>query len=172
MGVGSSNPENSFAGVLAQKFSDKSIENNAEIGETTKSLQNTLDKKLDGNYETIYIIIGGNDIMRMHINLFTSKKSLNSVVKKTSKHANKIVLVTTGNFKYVSLAPAALRGVFDMRAKMLRDSALALEAESDEVDYIDFYSVPLKESEYKQLEAADGYHLNDDGIQRLIAAIP
>lgn len=170
-GVGVAKPEDSFAGILAERFDKKSVENNAEIGETIGSLQKTLDKKLIGHYEQVYIIVGGNDIMRMHINIFSSKRSLRTLVTNASQHADQVFLVTTGDFSNVSLSPWLLRSAYGMRANMIREVALDLEDELDNFDYVDFYAARIKRDDYKQLEAADGYHLNEHGIERLVATM-
>ena len=170
-GVGVSGPEKSFAGVLSERYKDKSIKNNAVIGETIGSLRTTLDKKLTAKYERIYIVVGGNDIMRMHINVFSSKESLKPIIRQASQHADMVILVTTGNFDNVSLSPWALKSFFDIRANIIRSSALELESEIKNFNYIDFQNVMIDRKEYKKLEAADGYHLNDQGIQKLVSVM-
>lgn len=168
-GVGASTPENSLAGVLAERLAGKSIENKAEIGETIGSLRKTLDDKQATHYEQVYIVVGGNDIMRMHINVLSSRDSLKALIKEAAQQSDQVTLVTTGDFKNVTLSPFILKTVFDIRANTIRRAALELETELNNFDYVDFYSVPFEKLEYKQLEAADGYHLNDRGIQRLVS---
>lgn len=168
-GVGASSAEKSFAAVLADNFSNKSIENNAEIGETISSLQKTLDQKLTTRYEHIYIIVGGNDIMRIHINVFSSARSLKAVIRDISRRAERVTLITTGDFDYVSLSPWMMRGIFNARAKIIRSAALDLESEVSNLNYVDLYKTRVDKSEYKRLEASDGYHVNDAGIQKLVS---
>ncbi len=170
-GVGVSNPKESFAGALAQRFRDKSIKNHAEIGETAGSLNATLDEKLNNNYEQVFIIVGGNDIMRMHINVLSSRNSLKNVVRTAVKKADRVTLVTTGDFKNVSLVPLALKHIYSLRANIIRESALELETEHSNFDYIDFQAESIGKREYSLLEAADGYHLNEKGIERLLVSI-
>jgi len=167
-GVGASSRETSLAGKLAEHYHDSSITNNAEVGETVGSLKETIDEKITRKYETIFIIVGGNDIMKMHINIFNSANDIKPIVDTASRHADKVVLVTTGNFNYVSLQPWILKSVFNKRADMLRQAALKLEAEYPSYSYIDFYAVSMDKEEYKSYEASDGYHLNDAGVYRLI----
>jgi len=169
-GVGASSQDTSFAGRLAEHYRDSSITNKAEIGETVGSLKDTIDEKITDKYEIIFIIVGGNDIMRMHINIFNSANDIKPIVDTASQHADKIVLVTTGNFNYVSLQPWILKSVFNKRADILRQAALKLEADYPSYSYIDFYAASMDEEEYKSYEASDGYHLNDAGVNRLITA--
>lgn len=170
-GVGVSEPEKSFAGLLAGQFKDKSIINNAEIGETTESLRRTLDNKLNTHYEQIYIIVGGNDIMRIHINVLSSSESLKSVVRRSSQLADQVFLITTGDFNNVSLSPWILKNVFGVRANIIRNSALELEKELRNFNYVDFKSAAIEKGEYKKLEAPDGYHLNEQGIRVLVTTM-
>jgi lysophospholipase L1-like esterase len=167
-GVGASSREASFAGKLAEHYHDSSITNKAEIGETVGSLKETIDEKITDKYEIIFIIVGGNDIMKMHINIFNSAKGIEPIVDKASRHADKVVLVTTGNFNYVSLRPWILKSVFNKRADILRQAALKVEADFTSYSYIDFYATPIDGKEYKLYEASDGYHLNDSGVNKLI----
>jgi lysophospholipase L1-like esterase len=169
-GVGASSREASFAGKLAEHYRDSPITNKAEIGETVGSLKETIDEKVTDKYEIIFIIVGGNDIMRMHIDVFKSANDIKPIVDKASRHSTKVVLVTTGNFNYVSLQPWILKSVFNKRANILRQEALKLEADYPSYSYIDFYATSMDEEEYKSYEASDGYHLNDAGVNRLIAA--
>lgn len=168
-GVGASVPETSFAGKLAEHYRDYSITNKAEIGETVGSLKETIDQKINDEYEIIFIIVGGNDIMKMHINIFSSADNIKPIVDKASRHSARVVQITTGNFNYVSLNPWILKSVFNARANLIRQSALKLESDYPDFSYIDFYATPMREEEYKMYEASDGYHLNDAGVNRLIA---
>lgn len=167
-GVGASSQEASFAGKLAEHYHDSSITNKAEIGETVGSLKETIDEKITGKYEIIFIIVGGNDIMRMHINIFNSANRIKPIVDKASQHSAKVVLITTGNFNYVSLQPWILKSVFNKRADILRQAALKLKANYPGFSYIDFYATSMGKEEYKSYEASDGYHLNDAGVNRLV----
>ncbi len=167
-GVGASSPKTSFAGKLAEHYHDSTITNKAKIGETVSSLKETIDEKITDKYEIIFIIVGGNDIMRMHINIFNSAESIKPIIDKASKHSSKVVLITTGNFNYVSLQPWILKSVFNKRADLLRKAALKLETDYPNYSYVDFYATPTDEKEYKSYEASDGYHLNDAGVNKLI----
>ncbi len=170
-GVGASSPDKSFAGVLAARFNDKSVKNKAVIGETTSSLNKTIDGELTNHYEKIYIIVGGNDIMRMHINILKSSKSLRTAIEKASLQANEVVIMTAGDFDDVSLSPWALKPIFELRAEMIRNTALKLEHEYENFDYIDIKAAAIDSEVYKQLEAPDGYHLNDQGIEMLVSTM-
>jgi lysophospholipase L1-like esterase len=170
-GVGASSPETSFAGKLAEHYRDSHITNKAEIGETVSSLKETINEKIIDKYEIIFIIVGGNDVMRVHINVFKSANDFKPIVDKASRHSARVVLVTTGNFNYVSLQPWILKSVFNKRANILRQTALQLESDFPDYSYVDFYATAIGEDEYKAYEASDGYHLNDAGVNRLIAAV-
>jgi len=168
-GVGVDKPEDSFAGVLAERLKFKSIKNNSEIGETTSSLDASLNDKMAARYETTYIIVGGNDIMRMHINIYGSKDALKSLIKRVSKQSDNVYLVTTGDFKNVSLSPWILKNAYSYRSDLIRNTAIDLESKYANFNYIDFKSVKMSREEYQKLEAADGYHLNEQGIKELIS---
>lgn len=169
-GVGASSQKTSFAGKISEHYKELSIVNNAKIGETVASLKDSLDEKVSEEYETIFIIVGGNDIMRMHINVYNSANSIESIIDKSSRHSKKVVLITTGNFNYVSLNPWILKSVFNARANAIRHAALRLESNFPSFRYVDFSTYPISKKDYKTYEATDGYHLNDLGVNRLVSA--
>lgn len=167
-GVGASKPENSFVGLLAKQLNNKSIKNEAEIGETTKSLKDTIDSKISGRYEKIFIIIGANDIIRINIDVNESASNLDYIINKSSQSSDEVILVTTANIKYISLTPSVLSALYGRRADIIRQKALNLEKKYPNFRYVDFYSYPISKYEYKELEAKDGYHLNDEGFKALV----
>lgn len=168
-GVGASSPNSSFAGKIASNYEDSSIVNRAKIGETIHSLKETIENKLDNKFDKIFIIVGGNDIMRLHINIFDSANDLEHIVDKASYNSDEVILITTGNFSNVSLSPYVLKGLFNYRALLVREAALKLKNNYSNYNYIDFYALPVNSNEYKLYEAKDGYHLNDSGIERLLS---
>ncbi len=165
-GVGASSGETSFAGQLAAKFPDASIDNKAAIGEDVAGLTESIPKAIDHYYDSVFIIIGGNDIARYGVDLDKSIKLLADLYGYASRNAGKVYVYTTIRFSEVSALPVFVRWYFNQRSIRYRDGMLSAADLYKNVEVIDAFYVNA--DEYDGYEASDGFHLNDAGIARLI----
>ncbi len=169
-GVGTSTGETSFAGQIAQAYPDKSIVNKSVVGDSTTELASDIDEHLDNKrYESIYILISGNDIFRFGVDIQDSADNLRDITSKAAEHADTTYLITTPDFKNVSLIPWFSRGFYSNRSNIIHQAAISIHNNHDNVVYVDTYDVDP--SHYSKLEATDGFHLNDDGIKELVELI-
>ncbi len=169
-GVGTSAPESSFAGQLAEHFPEYGVVNRSEVGDQVEQLARSIDNKVVGGpYEQIHIVIGGNDILRYGTNLEESADYLHKIAAVASVHSGRVVLVTTSDFSNVSFVPWFMRNYFSNRSNELRQAGMTAADKFANVDYFDAFNFDPKT--YKDLEASDGFHLNDLGMQKLVGAI-
>jgi lysophospholipase L1-like esterase len=168
-GVGADSPEASFAGVLAKNLPDYSVINKAVVGYDTQDLSQNIDRLATQDYEAIYIIIGGNDIIRFKTDLSSTAQNLSQIYLKASKKAKKVYLITSYDFKHVGIVPIGLHGWFSDRSKTVRDSALEASKEFSNTQYIDMFYESY--GDFSHIQAADGFHLNDIGVEALVKLI-
>lgn len=168
-GIGTSTPETSFAGQLGQHFPDYNIINEAVIGDETENLATAIDDKIQREYDLVFVIIGGNDILRYGVDIEESAQHLNTITGKAAKHAEQAYIITTSDFKNVSFVPWFARPYFSKRSNTLRQAGIAAASLHSNVTYLDAFD--FDPEEYKNLEATDGFHLNDAGMARLVEMI-
>lgn len=168
-GVGASSPEKSISGQISKKFPEANIINKATIGDDTADLLKDLPKKIDQNYDIIVVIIGGNDIIRFPTDLEHTSKNMENIIQFSSRNSSRTFVITSGDFRNVSFVPPFLKGYFAQRANLLRQQTIEFAGNHHNVTYIDAFSIP--ESDYKNYEAPDHFHLNDAGIARLVALL-
>ena len=167
-GVGASSPQKSLAGQLSQRFPDYSVINKSKVGATTKELAASISREVDDRYDSAFIVIGGNDIARYGIDLDQTERGLRSIAEIAARRVDRVYLITTGDFSNVSILPWFLRPYYSDRSRRVRDAARTIDASLDNLDYVDLFDVePLR---YAQMEAKDGFHLNDLGIRQLLDA--
>ena len=167
-GVGASSPERSLAGQLSERFPAYSVVNKAKVGATTEELADSIADEVDGTYDTAFIVIGGNDIARYGVDLHQTVRSLRSVAEVASSRVGHVYLITSGDFANVSILPWFLRPYYSDRSRRVRDAARVIDASLDNLDYVDMFNV--NPDRYGQMEAPDGFHLNDFGIAQLLEA--
>lgn len=169
-GTGTSSPEKSVAGLVASKYPDATVINKGVNGKRTNQLAQEV-KQLDGQYDLILVIIGGNDILRPWINLKESAQNLEVIYKETSLHSKKVVALTTGNFRYTTFFLWPLNLYYEQRSVQLRDSALEIASKYPNLTYINIVernkTVPFDGLK----EAPDHLHLSDDGANYWFEAI-
>ena len=166
-GVGSSSPVESFAGELGKSFPNAQIINKAHIGYTTKDLAESVDRLIDRRYDIVFVIIGSNDIVKIHNNMGTSGKYLEKIYDTIQNKAKRGIVITSPDFRNVRFIPSYALGVFSERSSALRKKATELQSTYSSVTYIDFFNVDY--NEYDNFDAEDKFHLNDTGIDRLVS---
>ncbi len=165
-GVGTSSPETSYAGLVAKRFPDASIRNKAEIGATTRELSENINSIIDDRYSQIHIFIGGNDIARYGVDLDQLALDFEHIINTAASSADQVYIFTSSDFRNVSIMPAYLSGYFSDRSEFVRSTASSLTAVHENAHYVDVFDVSRQE--YKEYEAADGFHLNDKGMAALV----
>lgn len=169
-GTGTSSPEKSVAGLVASYYPGATVINNSVNGMRTKELAEE-SKKLEGQYDLILIIIGGNDVLRPWINLDVSGQNLRTIYSNTSKHSKNVIAITTGNLRYTTVFLWPLRYVVAVRSVQLRDKALTASKDLPNVTYINMVKRNTKVPFDKVKEAPDHLHLSDEGAQYWYEAI-
>lgn len=169
-GTGTSRPENSVAGLVASEFPDFTVENMSRNGKRTNELAQEINK-IEGNYELILVIIGGNDALRPWINLKASGQNLQEIYGKASKHAKQVVVLTTSDLKYTTFFLWPLNFYFSKRSNYLRESAKRAAAGLDNVRYVDLIERNQTVQFDHDEESNDHLHLNDAGARYWFEAI-
>lgn len=167
-GVGNSSPEQSFAGRLGAHFPKASITNKAVVGDIVRDLARSIESAIDRHYDMIVILIGGNDIVHHGVDLEESKQHLQVVYRAAANSADEVYFVSTADFRNVSLIPAPLKNFFSARSRAVHEQHLLLASEYSNVVYVDTYT--QEREQYRQFEAADRIHLNDQGAKALFEA--
>ena len=165
-GVGSSSPDASFAGRIGQLYPTASIVNKAVIGDAISDMAGSLETLIDKKYSAIFVIIGGNDVVRPSVTLDESVANLDYIYERVEEQSDKAYFYTTSNFNNVEVAPAVYRSYYNNRARFLRDHSVLLAEKYPDIKYVDVFGI--EEEEYSSYEATDGFHLNDQGIQKLV----
>ncbi len=165
-GVGTSSPETSFAGRIGARYPNASIVNNAKVGEDINELAELLPQQLNRNYDIIFVIVGGNDISHYGIDLNNSKKDLAKIYKDVAKHSQQAYMYTSVDFSRVSAIPSVFKKFYSNRSQTIRTESQRLASQYPNVTYVDTFNKDPKQ--YSTLQATDGFHLNDHGVNELI----
>lgn len=166
-GVGTSSPEQSFAGQIGARYNESNIVNKARVGETTGSLLSSLDELANGSYEKVFLVIAGNDIAHYSINIADSQRNLELISAKLTLKTKKLYLYTPISFDKVGATPYFFDNFYVPRSEKIRSVALSMVKKFPNIKYIDTDQVSSKE--YENYQASDGFHLNDKGVKALIA---
>lgn len=163
-GTGTTSSEKSVAGLVAKHYPMATVINKSVNGKRTNELAQEV-KSLEGKYDLILIIIGGNDVLRPWINLEQSGKNLETIYAGASAHADKVVALTTGNLRYTTLFLWPINHYLGARSMELRNYAVKAAAPHKNVTYVNLVernkTVPFGHLK----EAPDRLHLGDDGAQ-------
>ena len=168
-GVGTSSPENSFAGQMGVIYPDHNIINKAVIGDATRQLADSILGKMDRQYDATFIFTGGNDIARYGIDLQASAANLVKIIEVAAENSNQVYVLTTTDFANVSIIPWFLAGFYSNRSDIIRRASQEIADRYGNVDYVDVFN--LDADTYKTMEASDGFHLNDEGIRQLLNVV-
>ncbi len=171
-GVGTSSSEHSLAGLLAEKYPHAHIENRAKIGNDVEGLLQDIVslKPEDIDYDGIFVLIGGNDIMRYGVNINESAESIQKIIDLLSDRSAKVYVYSTVDFKNVKAVTVFLRSFYSKRSDIMYNATKTAASQHDNVVFVDAYHVSSKE--FSQLQASDGFHLNDTGTRRLFDLTP
>lgn len=161
-GTGTTNPEQSVAGLIANYFENPNVENRAENGKKTDELAREITEITD-TYDLILIIIGGNDILRPTVPLQKSGKNLETIYKVASEKADHVIAYTTGDLKHTTLFLPPLNYYYSSRSKTLRNIAQSVAEQYQNVTYVDMVAYNKDVPFTADMEAEDGLHLSDKG---------
>lgn len=161
-GTGTSAPEKSVAGLVASVYPEATVENRSANGKRTNELAREV-ATLEGKYDLILIIIGGNDNMRPWIDIEQSGKNLETIYAAASAHADKVIAFTTGNMRTTTFFPWPLNLIAGSRSVTLRNHAIAAAEKLPNVRYMDMVAHNEKVPFTHAKESADHLHLNDEG---------
>ncbi|MBX9765102.1 SGNH/GDSL hydrolase family protein [Patescibacteria group bacterium] len=165
VGTGAKRPEESVAGRLGEDMPDARIENISKNGARMTDLLLVLQSlPEDARYDSIVLIIGGNDILN-----FTPtekvRSSLRQVFAEAKERGSAVYLMTTGD---VGNAPAfgpILSRLYSLRTRELRTMFIE-ESQKAGVAYVDLFmprdSDPFA-LEPQKYHAADGVHPSSEG---------
>lgn len=163
-GTGTSSSEKSVAGLVAKHYPEAMVINKSVNGKRTNELAQEV-KQLEGKYDLILIIIGGNDVLRPWINLEQSGKNLETIYSAASAHADKVIALSTGNLRYTTLFLWPINRYLGARSTELRNYAVKAATPHKNVTYINLVernkTVPFGHVK----EAPDHLHLSDEGAQ-------
>ena len=169
-GVGASTPEASFAGTIGQHLPEYKIVNNAVIGDTSTELAEYIPQALMKQYDYIFILIGGNDILRSNTDLSDTDRNIHSIVDYATNYSNNVYLITTPDFSNIGFIPWMSRSYYSNRSLQVHNSAINAVGKHENAYYVDVYAID-NTIDYKSLQASDGFHLNDEGIETLVNRI-
>jgi len=165
VGAGTSAPQYSLAGLLGAKYPQAEVVNVAAISARTWQVIEQI-KQLTGHFDLLVINVGGND--NVH---FTSYIKLESNIKHVLglavRKASQVLLTTPGNVGTVPLLPWALRWIFTLRSRFIRQLFIdAVHATNGNVQFVDLYrdaSYDPFALEPTKYYAADLFHPSDAG---------
>lgn len=169
-GVGTSSPEKSFAGLISDRYPDYKIINNSEIGIKLDNFHEKVKQEvIDSSYDQIYLIIGGNDLLRYQTDLNSSIESLELTINFLANKSDHIFLITPADFDQVSAVPDFIDKFFSERSVKLHNASKLISEQYNQVTYINVFDIDYAQLDY---QADDGFHLNDKGIKALVSQIP
>lgn len=166
LGTGADSPEHSVAGYLGQDFPDYQIENLAVNGMKIEGLILELKKMDEKKFDTVFIHVGGNDIVRF-TPIKEFRQNLVAVINEAKSISDKVVLLHGGNVGTSKLFPWFTRWIFTHRTKDFREIYLQL-ADSKQVFYIDMFMEVKQDPFYLEPEkyyAADYFHPSANGYE-------
>lgn len=165
-GTGASNPKNSLAGRLAEKYPEATIENKSANGAKLKDIQNQL-KNTEGQFDLLFIHGGGNDVIRS-TNQQTFEKQLDELLAQASQKSHYVIMTSSGDIGTAPIFPIPLNWIYTARTKKFREIILDTVEKYPAVRYVDFFR-PYNEDPFqqnpKEFYAEDGLHPSDKGYE-------
>ncbi len=173
VGVGTSSPEHSIAGLTGKLYPEAEIVNVSVSGSKAHDVIAQL-KNVTEQYNLIMVHVGGNDVVR-----FTPYKQLTTDVQEVLELAvskGKHVLVTsTGNVGTAKLLPAFSRPLYTWRSRGVRAVLKhQVAASKGNVRYTDLFREQAKDPfalEPEKYYAADMFHPSDAGYEEWFVLI-
>lgn len=165
VGTGASVPQNSLAGLLAQAFPHLHIANRGRDGATFAELPRQLDAEGDARFDTVLILAGGNDVIRLR-DLDAVGHEIDRVIRLAGERADQVVVMPAGNVGNAPLFYPPLSWLMTSRSRRLH--ALVGEAASRHgAIYIKLFKEREEDpfAQRPELNARDGLHPSDPGYR-------
>jgi lysophospholipase L1-like esterase len=166
VGVGAARPEESLAGLIANKESFGHVENYAMSGAVVADIAGQITKAKRSKYDFILIQIGGNDIIRFRS--AASQAALLAVSLEKLPSASQTLLLTAGNVGGTTLFPLPMRPFYE-RLTLQYHEAFAEVAREKGIIYVNLYVPPAQDPFVQDPDiylAKDGLHPSSAGYQR------
>lgn len=168
VGIGSSSPETTIAGMIEKDIPGISITNKGVSGLKIIDMAQSAYSFPVESYDAIFLFIGANDIATFQ-SMKKIETSLRIVIKKLLELSPKVVMAHGGNFGVLPLFPWPLNQIYSIRTRKVRDVFVKLSHEFN-VIYVDMYTTiedfPYTingEPVYASLDYA--FHPNDLGYK-------
>jgi lysophospholipase L1-like esterase len=162
-GVGAHVPEESVPGRLASYIGATHVENYAASGATVTDLKDQIDKATLSRYDTILLMIGGNDILFFHSAKKSAKKL--DILMMTLPEASTVILMTAGNIGGATIFPFIVRP-FHMLASLSFRKWFKKVAKLRGALYVDLYEPFIRDpflEEPDRYLSSDGLHPSSEG---------
>lgn len=161
-GTGASSSESTLAGRFGLYLPELTIVNKAANGTKSADLAHRIDADIDRRHDIIVVIIGANDIIHPEVNISKSRKYFHTIYAKASANADKVIAITTGDFRDVSFFLWPLNYYFGHRSAEINRIAYEESSAFENVVFIDaFEGAPVNP---KAFESEDRLHPNDLGV--------
>lgn len=163
VGVGASQPENSFSGLLAQDHPNFDVTNLSKNGITTGGLVKYLLRKEEfDRYNLAIVMVGGMDIIN-HTPLSRLELNLSSLISLLRYHCKHVILVIPGHTGLIPLYHWPLSGLLNSRARKVRRLFKRVAKEFGVVFFEEHSDLLLRDID--RYYARDKHHPNNDGYQ-------
>ena len=165
VGVGASRPEDSVAGLLATYLQAPRVDNYAESGARVADLPGQIAKADLGEYDTILVQIGGNDIIRLRP-AHEAAEGL-AVLLKTLPKTERLVVMSAGNVGGSTLFPFFIRPLHTSLNKAYHTELERVVTDAGGI-YVSLYEPPATDPfalDPEKYFAADGLHPSSAGYR-------
>lgn len=173
VGVGTSNAENSIAGLLGKKFPKAEIVNTGRTGATTGQVLKQF-RRVEGTFDLIMVHTGSNDVL-WGVSQKLTRKHLRKLLHNALKISPRVLVTGTGDAGVLIFLPSILKWYFAYRAQLLqRIFAEETRAAGQAVRFVELFRTecdePFAHEPHKHF-AYDLAHPNDAGYASLFRCI-
>ncbi|MBP7057275.1 SGNH/GDSL hydrolase family protein [Candidatus Gracilibacteria bacterium] len=173
VGVGTSGPEHSIPGLVAQKYPSASVVNIAVNGSMVADVCTQLEQTT-GRYDLILMQVGGNDIIRFtRYRKYT--RDIRIALTLAKNKARYVLLVPVGNAGSCRIFRYPLRWWMEWRTHGIRKCTLAVvRSAGPTVRYVDLFDERAKDPfmlDPQQYFSEDQFHPNDAGYAQWMTKI-
>lgn len=177
VGTGVTDPKDSIAGRLAQKYPTAEVVNVSINGLKLQGLVDLLATKNLGHFNLVVAQIGANDILRF-TPLSEVERSLKTVLGRLTDLGDTVVILHSGNVGKAPFFPWYVRPFYSRRTMAVREIYLE-ETNRFQATYVDLATKKMDDlfaNDPKRYYAPDYLHLTGEGYglwyQAIIEALP
>lgn len=158
VGTGATNPEESVAGRIAEEFPRYEIINYGKNGLRTHELRERLELLQEREFDTVFLFIGGNDIVRFQ-DVDILEKDLRVSFDLAKNISDDVIFISVGNIEIVPFFPTPVRFLYRNYQEEVRTMFRRVSAEENVV-FVDLYTkgadeIPIPE---ELIFAEDNFH--------------